>query len=148
MNKSYLIAIAASFFFLAADLRAQTSGEGKTFAKHWLRSNCAEAGENQDEAANFIKYKVELKAYFLSAIQRGLELDEMREEEVALEQIYDQNLRMLNESKPTWMTPGQEKKLRAVSKEVFVAEAKEALAQSYKARALEGLELLRSLPSR
>ncbi|MEY2584121.1 MAG: hypothetical protein QOD80_147, partial [Verrucomicrobiota bacterium] len=103
MNKSYLIAIAASSFFLAADLRGQTSSEGKTFAKHWLQSNCAEAGENQDEAANFIKYKVELKAYFLSAIQRGLELDEMREEEVALEQIYDQNLRMLNESKPTWM---------------------------------------------
>ncbi|MEY2502645.1 MAG: hypothetical protein QOI07_2979 [Verrucomicrobiota bacterium] len=148
MKKRYSILIAFSLFFMAGELKAQTSGEGKAFAKHWLRSNCVEAAENPDEAANFIKYQVELKAYFVSAIQRGLELDEMREEEVALEQTYDQNLRMLNESKPTWITPEQEKKLRAVSKEVFVAEAKETLAQSYKARALKGLELLHSLPSR
>ncbi|MEY2561268.1 MAG: hypothetical protein QOG51_1683 [Verrucomicrobiota bacterium] len=140
--------IAASFLLLAGGLSAQTSGEGKTFAKNWLRMNCVEALNPQDEIDNFVKHQADLKAYFLTAVQRGLELEEMREEEAALGEIYDRNIKTLDQNKPAWMTPEQEKKIRSVSREAFVAEGKENLAQNYKARALRGLELIRLLPGK
>jgi hypothetical protein len=148
MKKSSLMMIAVSFFLLGGALSAQASAEGKTFAKNWLRMSCFEAVDNQNEQENFLKYKDDLKAYFLSAVQRGLELDGLREEEAALGQIYDQNIKMLDENRPGWVTVEFEKKVRSVSREAFISEGKETLAQSYKARALKGLELLRSLPSR
>jgi hypothetical protein len=148
MFKNCLVMIAALLILISGKLIAQTSEEGKAYARNWLRTNCAEAGDNGDEAGSFLKYQTELRTCFLSAIQRGLELDEMRAEEAAFGEIYDQNLKMLNESKPAWITPEQEKKLRAVSREVFVAEAKEKLAQDYKTQALRGLELIRLLQSK
>jgi hypothetical protein len=148
MKKSSLMVIAASFVLLGGASSALASDEGETFAKNWLRMSCFEAIDSQNEQENFLKYKDELKAYLLSAVQRGLELDGLREEEAALGQVYDQNIKMLNENRPGWMTVEFEKKVRSVSREAFISEGKETLAQSYKARALKGLELLRSLPSR
>ena len=106
------------------------------------------ANDSQNERDNFLKYKEALRAYFLSAIQRGLELEEMREDEAALGEIYDRNITTLDENKPGWITPEQEKRLRAVSREAFVSNGKETLAENYKVRALRGLELIRSLPSK
>ncbi|MEY2519370.1 MAG: hypothetical protein QOF24_1129 [Verrucomicrobiota bacterium] len=148
MKTTCLISIVASFFLLAGGLDAQTSEEGKVFAKNWLRMSCIEAADSQDEQVSFVKYKEELKAYFISAIQSGLELNEMREEETALGQIYDQNIKTVNEDRPAWITPEYENKIRSVSREVFISSGKETLAQNYKARALRGLELIRSLPSK
>ncbi|MEY2496827.1 MAG: hypothetical protein QOD12_383 [Verrucomicrobiota bacterium] len=148
MKKNYSIIAVALFLLLAGGLRAQTSDEGKKFAKYWLSVNCAEAADSQNEQENFLKYKNELKVYFLSAVQRGLELEEMREDETALGEIYDRNIKTLDENKPAWITPEQEMKLRAVSREAFVSKGKETLAENYKARALRGLELIRLLPSK
>jgi hypothetical protein len=148
MKKNYTMMVATLFLFLAGGLSAQTSDEGKQFAKYWLSVNCVEANDSQNERDNFLKHKKELRTYFIAAVQRGLELEEMREEEAALGEIYDRNLKMLDENKPAWITPEQEKNLRAISREVFVAKGKEKLAENYKVRALRGLELIRSLPSK
>jgi len=148
MKKNYSVIVVALFVILAGGLRAETSDEGKKFARYWLGMNCAEAVDAQSEHDNFLKHKEELRAYFIAAVQRGLELEEMKEEEAALGEIYDRNLKLLDEKRPAWITPEQEKKLRAVSREAFVSREKETLAENYKARALRGLELIRSLPSR
>jgi hypothetical protein len=149
MNKKliYCLALALALIVTAARAHAQGSEEGRMFAKTWLSINCVEAGKTVD-LDGFAKYKEELKACFLSAVQRGLELEGMRDEETALGQTYDRNLKMLNENKPAWITPEYESKIRSVTKEAFVSQGKEALAKNYQARALEGLELLKSLPSK
>ncbi|MEY2559284.1 MAG: hypothetical protein QOE34_2709 [Verrucomicrobiota bacterium] len=148
MKKTYSIIAVTLFLLLAGGLRAQTSNEGKKFAKYWLSVNCAEANDSQSERDNFLKYKEELRAYFIAAVQRGLELDEMQEDEAALGEIYDRNLKMLDENKPAWISPDQETKLRAVSREVFISKGKETMAENYKVRALRGLELIRLLPNK
>jgi len=147
MTKHYLIIATALSLFVMGGLRAQTSDEAKKYAKYWLSVSCAEANDSQNERDNFLKYKEQLRAYFIMTVQRGLELEEMREEEAALAEIYDRNIKRLDENKPAWITPDQEKKLRAVSREAFVAEGKEKLAQNYKDRALRGLAMIRSLPN-
>ena len=149
MNKKliYCLALALSLIVTAPRAHAQGSEEGKMFAKNWLSINCVEAGQAVD-LDGFVKYKEELKAYFLAAVQRGLELEGMRDEETALGQTYDRNLKMLNENKPAWITPEDQSKIRAITREAFISQGKEALAKNYQARALEGLELLKSLPSK
>jgi hypothetical protein len=132
----------------ASGLSAQTSAEGREFAKYWLSLNCLEAASDQKEMDNLIKYKGELNFYFVYVTQGGLELEGMQEEETALGRIYDQNLRMLNENKPAWITPGYEFKIRSVSREAYIRDGKEALARNYKAQALKGLELIKSLSSK
>ena len=88
--------IAAAFLLTASGLSAQTSADGKEFAKYWLSLNCLEAANGQKEMDNLIKYKGELNFYFVYVTQGGLELEGMQEEETALGRIYDQNIRMLN----------------------------------------------------
>jgi len=146
MKLTYPIVIAIAGLLLARGASAQSSDEGKMFAKNWLSLNCAESVDAQSEHDNFLKHRNELKAYFLAAVQRGLELDGLREEEADLGDIYDQNIRQLNEHKPGWVTPEYESKIRSITKEAFIARAKEGIAQNYKERALKGLEMLRSLP--
>lgn len=147
MKKTYNYSIIISFAFLmtASGLTAQTSAAGKEFAKYWLSLNCLETGNAQKEMDNLIKYKGELNFYFVYVAQGGLELQGMQEEETALGRIYDQNIRTLNENKPAWITPEYELRIRSVSREAYIHDGKEALARNYKAQALKGLELIKSL---
>jgi len=147
-NYNYSMIIVAAFLLTASGLSAQTSADGKEFAKYWLSLNCLEAANGQKEMDNLVKYKGELNFYFVYVTQGGLELEGMQEEETALGRIYDQNLRMLNENKPAWITPGYEVKIRSVSREAYIRDGKEALARNYKAQALKGLELIKSLSSK
>ena len=140
--------IVAAFLLTASGLSAQTSAEGREFAKCWLSLNCLEAANDQKEMDNLIKYKSELNFYFVYVTQGGLEVEGMQEEETALGRIYDQNIRMLNENKPAWITPEYEFKIRSVSREAYIRDGKEALARNYKAQALRGLELIKSLSSK
>jgi hypothetical protein len=140
--------IAVAFLLTASGLSAQTSAEGKEFAKYWLSLNCLEAANGQKEMDNLIKYKGELNFYFVYVTQGGLELEGMQEEETALGRIYDQNIRMLNENKPAWITPEYEFKIRSVSREAYIRDGKEALARNYKAQALKGLALIKSLSTK
>ena len=140
--------IVAAFLLTASGLSAQTSTDGKEFAKYWLSLNCLEAANGQKEMDNLIKYKGELNFYFVYVTQGGLELEGMREEETALGRIYDQNIRMLNENKPAWITTEYEFKIRSVSREAYIRDGKEALARNYKAQALKGLELIKSLSTK
>lgn len=149
MKKNYrLFIVVASFLLMASGLTAQTSEEGQKFAKYWLNVNCVDGENNQRDRDNLIKYKDELEPYFVHAMQRGLEPEVMLENETALGQIYDQNIKMLNENKPAWITQEYENKIRSVSREAFINHGKETLAQNYKARALKGLQLIKSLSSR
>ena len=147
-NYNYSMIIAAAFLLTASGLNAQTSADGKEFAKYWLSLNCLEAANGQKEMDNLIKYKGELNFYFAYVTQGGLELGGMQEEETALGRIYDQNIRMLNENKPAWITPECEFKMRSVSRESYIRDGKEALARNYKAQALKGLELIKSLSTK
>jgi hypothetical protein len=147
-NYNYSMIIVAAFLLTASGLSAQTSAEGKEFAKYWLSLNCLEAANDQKEMDNLIKYKGELNFYFVYVTQGGLELAGMQEEETALGRIYDQNIRMLNENKPAWITPEYEFKIRSVSREAYIHDGKEALARNYKAQALKGLELIKSLSTK
>jgi hypothetical protein len=147
-NNNYPLIIAASFLLLTSGLSAQTSEQGQMFGKAWLSMNCIEADGGQDEMDTFVKYKDELEPYFTYVIRRGLELEGMQDEETALGEIYDRNIKMLNENKPAWVTPEYESKIGSVSREVFIQDGKEALAQNYKDQALKGLELIKSLRSR
>ena len=147
-NYNYSMIIAVVFLFTASGLSAQTSADGKEFAKYWLSLNCVEAANDQKEMDNLIKYKGELNFYFAYVTQGGLELEGMREEETALGRIYDQNIRMLNENKPAWITPECELKIRSVSREAYIRDGKEALVRNYKAQALKGLELIKSLSTK
>ena len=140
--------IAVAFLLTASGLNAQTSAEGKEFAKYWLSLNCLETANGQKEMDNLIKYKGDLRPYFYYVTQGGLEVEGMQEEETALGRIYDQNIRMLNENKPAWITPEYELKIRSVSREAYIHDGKEALARNYKAQALKGLELIKSLLSK
>ena len=144
-NYNYSMIIAVAFLLTASGLSAQTSTDGKEFAKYWLSLNCVEPANVQKEMDNLIKYKGELNLYFVYVTQGGLELEGMQEEETALGRIYDQNIRMLNENKPAWITPEYEFKIRSVSREAYIRDGKEALARNYKAQALKGLELIKSL---
>lgn len=144
-NYNYSLIIAVSFLLLAGGTRAQVSEEGRIFAKTWLNLNCNEADSAQKEMDNLIKYKGDLKPYFYYVTQGGLELEGMQEEETALGRIYDQNIKMLNENKPAWITLECELKIRSVSREAYIRDGKEALARNYKAQALKGLELIKSL---
>ena len=56
----------------------------------------------------------------------------MRDEEAALARIYDDNLKRLNESKPAWVTPEIEARVRSTSREAYIRDGREALAVSYK----------------
>jgi hypothetical protein len=145
---NYSMIIAVAFLVTASGLSAQTSTDGKEFAKYWLSLNCLEAANNQKEMDNLIKYKGELNFYFVYVTQGGLELEGMQEEETALGRIYDQNIRMLNENRPAWITPEYEFKIRSVSREAYIRDGKEALARNYKAQALKGLELIKSLSTK
>jgi len=147
-NYNYSMIIAVAFLLTASGLSAQTSADGKEFAKYWLSLNCLEAANDQKEMDNLIKYKGELNFYFVYVTQGGLELEGMQEEETALGRIYDQNIRMLNENKPAWITPEYEFKIRSVSREAYIRDGKEALARNYKAQALKGLELIKSLSTK
>ena len=147
-NYNYSMIIAVVFLFTASGLSAQTSTDGKEFAKYWLNLNCLETANGQKEMDNLIKYKGELNFYFAYVTQGGRELEGMREEEAALGRIYDQNIRMLNENKPAWITLEWELKIRSVSREAYIHEGKEALARNYKAQALKGLELIKSLSTK
>jgi hypothetical protein len=147
-NYNYSMIIAVVFLFTASGLSAQTSAEGREFAKYWLSLNCLEAANGQKEMDNLIKYKGELNFYFVYVTQGGLELEGMQEEEAALGRLYDQNIRMLNENKPAWITPEWDLKIRSVSREAYIRDGKEALARNYKAQALKGLELIKSLSTK
>jgi hypothetical protein len=147
-NYNYSMIIAVAFLLTASGLGAQTSADGKEFAKYWLSLNCLEAANDQKETDNLIKYKGELNFYFVYVTQGGLELEGMQEEETALGRIYDQNIRMLNQNKPAWITPECELKIRSVSREAYIRDGKEALARNYKAQALKGLELIKSLSTK
>jgi hypothetical protein len=147
-NYNYSMIIAVAFLLTASGLSAQTSAEGKEFAKYWLSLNCLETANAQKEMDNLIKYKGELNFYFVYVTQGGLDLEGMQEEETALGRIYDQNIRMLNENKPAWITPEYEFKIRSVSREAYIHDGKEALARNYKAQALKGLELIKSLSTK
>lgn len=144
-NYNYSMIIAVAFLLTASGLSAQSSADGKEFAKYWLSLNCLGTANVQKEMDNLIKYKGDLEPYFYYVTQGGLELEGMQEEGTALGQIYDQNIKMLNENKPTWITPEYEFKIRSVSKEAYIRDGKEALARNYKAQALKGLELIKSL---
>ena len=147
-NYNYSMIIAVAFLLTASGLSAQTSMDGKEFAKYWLSLNCLETGNAQKEMDNLIKYKGDLQPYFYYVTQGGLELQGMQEEETALGQIYDQNIKMLNENKPAWITLECELKIRSVSREAYIREGREALARNYKAQALKGLELIKSLSTK
>ena len=147
-NYNYSMIITVALLLTATGLSAQTSAEGKEFAKYWLSLNCLEAANDQKEMDNLIKYKGDLRPYFYYVTQGGLEVEGMQEEETALGRIYDQNIRMLNENKPAWITPEYELKIRSVSREAYIYDGKEALTRNYKAQALKGLELIKSLPSK
>jgi len=144
----YAIIIVASLLLMARGLSAQTSAEGRMFAKTWLHLYCFEAGTAQNEMQSFLKYKDDLELYFFYVTQGGLELEGMQEEETALGRIYDQNIKMLNENKPAWITLECELKIRSVSREAYIHDGKEALARNYKAQALKGLELIKSLSTK
>ena len=147
-NYNYSMIIAVAFLLTASGLSAQTSVEGREFAKYWLSLNCLEAASDQKEMDKLIKYKGELNFYFVYVTQGGFELEGMQEEETALARIYDQNIRMLNENKPAWITPEYEFKIRSVSREAYIRAGKETLARNYKAQALKGLELIKSLSTK
>jgi hypothetical protein len=147
-NHNYSMVIAVAFLLTASGLSAQTSADGKEFAKYWLNLNCLEAANAQKEMDNLIKYKGDLRPYFYYVTQGGLELEGMQEEETALGRIYDQNIRMLNENKPAWITLEYELKIRSISREAYIRDGREALARNYKAQALKGLELIRSLSAK
>ena len=147
-NCNYSLIIAVSFLLLAGGIKAQVSEEGRIFAKTWLNLYCNEPGSGQNEMDNLIKYKGDLKPYFYYVTQGGLELEGMQEEETALGRIYDQNIKMLNENKPAWITLEWELKIRSVSREAYIRDGKEALARNYKAQALKGLELIKSLSTK
>jgi len=144
----YAIIIVASLVLMAHGLSAQTSAEGRMFAKTWLHLDCFEAGTAQNDMQSFVKYKDGLELYFYYVTQGGLDMEGLQEEETALGRIYDQNIRMLNENKPAWITPEYEFKIRSVSREAYIREGKEALARNYKAQALRGLELIKSLSTK
>jgi hypothetical protein len=97
---------------------------------------------------NLVKHRGELNFYFVYVTQGGLELGGMQEEETALGRIYDQNIKLLNENKPAWITLEWELKIRSVSREAYIRDGKEALARNYKAQALKGLELIKSLSTK
>jgi hypothetical protein len=147
-NYNYSMIIAVAFLLTASGVSAQTSAEGREFAKYWLNLNCLEAANDQKEMDNLAKYKGELNFYFVYVTQGGLELEGKQEEETALGRVYDQNIRMLNENKPAWITPEYELKIRSVSREAYIRDGKEALARNYKAQALKGLELIKSLSTK
>jgi hypothetical protein len=140
--------IAVAFLLMASALSAQTSADGKEFGKYWLSLNCLETANRQKEMDNFIKYKGDLRPYFYYVTQGGLEIEGMQEEETAIGRIYDQNIKMLNENKPAWITLEWELKIRSVSREAYIHDGKEALARNYKAQALKGLELIKSLSTK
>lgn len=142
---NYSMIITVAFLLTASGLSAQTSTDGKEFAKYWLSLNCLGPANVQKEMDNLIKCKDDLEPYFYYITQGGLELEGMQEEATALGRIYDQNIRMLNENKPAWITPEYEFKIRSVSREAYIRDGKEALARNYKAQALKGLELIKSL---
>ena len=147
-NYNYSMMIAVAFLLTASGLSAQTSTDGKEFAKYWLSLNCLETANAQKEMANLIKYKGELNFYFFYVTQGGLDLEGMQEEETALGRIYDQNIKLLNQNKPAWITLECELKIRSVSREAYIRDGKEALARNYKAQALKGLELIKSLSTK
>ena len=147
-NYNYSMIIAVVFLLTANGLSAQTSTDGKEFAKAWLHLDCLETANDQKEMDSLIKYKGDLGPYFYYVTQGGLELEGMQEEEAALGRIYDQNIRMLNENKPAWITLECELKIRSVSREAYIRDGKEALARNYKAQALKGLELIKSLSTK
>ena len=144
-NHNYSMIIAVACLLTASELSAQTATDGKEFAKAWLHLDCLETANGQKEMDSFIKYKGDLRPYFYYVTQGGLELEGMQEEETALGRIYDQNIKMLNENKPAWITPECELKIRSVSREAYIRDGKETLARNYKAQASRGLELIKSL---
>ncbi|MFL6539880.1 MAG: hypothetical protein ACJ8HU_03885 [Chthoniobacterales bacterium] len=148
--KTICITILAGFCFAAPLSHAQTriSDDARTLAKAWLGATCHEVGATQDDLATFAQHRAELRAYFLTAVFRQLEGDEMRDEEAALGRIYDDNLKRLNEDKPAWVTPEIEAQLRSISRDAYIRKAREALAVSYQQRALDGLAIINSLPTR
>lgn len=147
-NYNYSIIIVAAFLLMASGLSAETSADAKEFAKYWLSLNCLDTANAQKEMDNLIKYKGDLQPHFYYVTQGGLELEGMQEEEIALGRIYDQNIKMLNENKPAWVTPEYEFKIRSVSREAYIRDGKEALARNYKAQALKGLALIKSLSTK
>ena len=65
MKRTYhAIITVASLLVMARGLSAQTSTEGRVFAKTWLHLDCFEAGTAQNEMQSFVKYKDELNFYF------------------------------------------------------------------------------------
>jgi hypothetical protein len=147
-NYNYSMIIAVAFLLTASGLSAQTSADGKEFAKYWLSLNCLETANSQKQLDNLTKYKGDLEPYFSYVTQGGLELEGMQEEEAALGQIYDQNIKLLNENKPAWITLDCELKIRSVSREAYIHDGKEMLARNSKAQALKGLELIKSLSTK
>lgn len=147
MNKNNVMIVVASLLLLASRSSAQTS-EAREIARHWLSMNCLEAHGGQDERDNFLKYKDELKSYFVYVSQRGLELEGMPEEAAALGETYDRNVKLLNENKPAWVTLEYESKIRSVSREAFIAKGLQTQARNYQSQAVMALELIRLLPNK
>ena len=134
--------VAALWFVGAHSSHAQQTDDAKTFAKAWLSKSCHVDDVSHDDSSSFARFRAELRPYFLAAVYRQLEGNELREEEAAFGRIYDENLKRLGEHKPAWVTPEIEARLRSTSRDVYIREQREALALSYKQRALEGLAVL------
>lgn len=138
-NYTKCILIAASFFMATTGIFAQiSSSDAKQLATRWLRMNCIEIGEEQNDIVKHF----ELEPYFTYAIENGMEPEVLQNEEALAGQIYDLNIKMLNENKPTWITPEDENKIRSISREEYITNQTATLTSNYKTQAIRGLAII------
>lgn len=136
--KKYIL-IVASFFMATTGIFAQiSSSDAKQLATRWLRMNCIEIGEEQNDIVKHF----ELEPYFTYAIENGMEPEVLQNEEALAGQIYDLNIKMLNENKPTWITPEDENKIRSISREEYITNQTATLTSNYKTQAIRGLAII------
>lgn len=144
MKKAYttLFIFGVLFFAPSISTFSQTNEQTKQLAKNWLNISCIEPAVVQTEIENLIANKNELSPYFENIISNGVESNLITENKIALGELYDKNIKMLNENKPAWVTAEYERKIRSVSKEQFVAGENARLILNYKVQATKALEIM------
>ena len=116
------------------------SSKTEEIAKDWLLLACIDGEEKSNQS--MIANHPELEPYFINIIQNGIDKSLLDEERNGNAQLYDNNMKTLNESKPEWVTKEYEAMIRSVSKEEFIESNVSAFIANYKDRAIKGLEII------
>jgi hypothetical protein len=114
--------------------------EARAVAVKWLLSNC-ETGEGNRLRDSLQRFKAELEPFFLQALHQGPDEKQLSDVQRASDAQYQQRQEVLKSGKLP-LKEEDRRAAQAVTRDQYVAEAKEDFVNRYKSQAVAGLGIV------